>query len=128
MGIVVTIFMLLTLLLSVANPLRKTLQKHQKKLALWAFLAACWNIFWYGYQHIGELWGNMALTSGLLMLFCSLPLLQLASWPVLFKHPMQRLQQGHARLPRIINRIALIALTVCAALYAYTLIQININS
>lgn len=127
MGIIVTVFMLLILLLSVPNPLGKKLQKYQGQIALWAFLAACWNVFWYGLQHMGEFWGTMALVSGLLLLFCSLPLLSLASWPAWLKRPMQRLQQKQASLPRRTNSIALIALALCAARYAYTLIQLNIN-
>lgn len=30
--------------------------------------AGIWNAFWYGLQHFSELWGQMALWSGLVML------------------------------------------------------------
>ena len=37
-------------------------------------VAGFWNVFWYGIQHIGELWGHMALGSGALMILLSVQL------------------------------------------------------
>ncbi|MBJ7537916.1 hypothetical protein [Marinomonas transparens] len=127
MGIVVTVFMILILLLSVPNPLLQRLQKYQGEIALWAFLAGLWNVAWYGLQHMGEFWGNAALISGLLMLFHSLPLLNPTSWPERLKLPMLKIQQARLRFPHLLNASGIAALAACACLYAYTLIMLNLN-
>ncbi len=37
--------------------------------------AGLWNVLWYGLRHIGELWGHMALGSGVLMTLLSVLLI-----------------------------------------------------
>lgn len=116
MGIVVTICMVLILLLSVPTPLKKYLEKAQTALAGLSLLIGVWNIGWYWAQHIGEFWGNMALTSGLLMIFTSLLLLREA-FPFLGKFNL---------VPAIFQHLALIALGLLAAYYSYTIILLNL--
>ena len=95
MGFVVTVSMLLILLMSVPNPLRAWLQKHQGELALWALLAGVWNFAWHGSQHLGEFWGNAAFISGLLMVLTSLLLLKVEKWPSALKTMVQTYQTAY---------------------------------
>ena len=69
--------------------------------------AGLWNVLWYALQHLTEFWGQMALSSGLLMLMLS----------VLLILPT-------ARQPAILNRFrlpAVIALLVFALKYGWTI-------
>jgi uncharacterized membrane protein len=127
MGFVVTVSMLLILLMSVPNPLRARLQKRQGELALWALLAGVWNFAWHGSQHLGDFWGNAAFISGLLMVFTSMPLLKVDKWPTTLRQVVLSIQSYRAKLPRMFDYLALLALAVCAALYSYTLIQLNLG-
>ena len=77
-----------------------------KVMASIVMLAGLWNVLWYGAQHIGELWGNMALLSGFLMILTSI---------YLFKG------QNVARVLRHIKPIVIISLFVCAFFYSYTI-------
>lgn len=115
MGIVVTFFMLVLLLLSTQKPLHHYLEKAQLPLSILALCAGLWNVFWYGAQHMGELWGNMALISGLFMIITSLPLITFRFF--------QQLAQS---LPKVVFTASRIGLMVCAAYYAYTLVLLNI--
>jgi hypothetical protein len=124
MGFVVTVSMLLILLMSVPNPLQVWLQKRQGELALWALLAGVWNFAWHGSQHLGEFWGNAAFISGLLMVFTSMPLLEVDKWPSTLKTMVQTYQTA---CPKTLHYLALFALAICAALYTYTLIQLNLG-
>ena len=117
MGIVVTIFMIIILLLSISNPLRVHLQKYQISLAALALLAGLWNAFWHGVRHLGEMWGNAAFMSGLLMIFTSLLLLK--TWPFAAKI--------NNVTPAFVRFAALLALAIWATLYSYTLILLNIQ-
>ncbi|WP_421848486.1 hypothetical protein [Marinomonas sp.] len=127
MGIVVTVFMLFILFMSVSNPLRIWLQKRQGVFALWALLAGVWNFAWYGSQHLGLFWGNAAFISGLLMIFTSIPLLKTDTWPTALRQVVLSIQSYRAKLPRVFDYLALLALAVCAALYSYTLIKLNLR-
>ncbi|WP_392386093.1 hypothetical protein [Marinomonas primoryensis] len=124
MGFVVTVSMLLILLMSVPNPFRVWLQKRQGELALWALLAGMWNFAWHGSQHLGEFWGNAAFISGLLMVFTSMPLLKVDKWPSTLKTMVQTYQTA---CPKTLHYLALFALAICAALYSYTLIKLNLG-
>jgi hypothetical protein len=77
-----------------------------KVIASIVMLAGLWNVLWYGAQHIGELWGNMALLSGFLMLLTSI---------YLFKG------QNVAQFLRVIKPLVLISLFFCSILYGYTI-------
>lgn len=77
-----------------------------KVIASIVMLAGLWNVLWYGAQHIGEIWGNMALLSGFLMLLISI---------YLFKG------QNVALILRRIKPIVTISLFVCAFIYGYTI-------
>ena len=128
MGIVVTVFMYLILLLSIPSPLRTRLRQYQKDLALGALLAGLWNVGWYGAQHLGEFWGNAAMISGLLMIYTSLPLLAVSqSWPTSVRSVLLKAKAGHHHMPLFVNRVALLVLLGCAIIYSHTLILLNIS-
>lgn len=124
MGFVVTVSMWLILLMSVPNPLQAWLQKRQGALALWVLLAGVWNFAWHGSQHLGEFWGNAAFISGLLMVLTSLLLLKVEKWPSALKTMVQTYQTA---CPKTLHYLALFALAICATLYAFTLIQLNLS-
>jgi hypothetical protein len=127
MGIVVTVFMLLILFMSIHNPLRTWLKKRQGAFSLWALLAGVWNFAWYGAQHLGFFWGNAAFISGLLMIVTSIPLLKADTWPTTLRQVLLSIQAYRSKLPRVFDYLALLALAVCAALYSYTLIKLNLR-
>ena len=122
MGIVMTFFMVVILLLKVPSPIRDRLQSYQGHLALLALLAGAWNVFWYGAQNLGESWGNAALVSGLLMMLISLPLLQVNHWPSLLKRPMLWLQAKANLLPSGFYEFTLTILFLFICTYAISYI------
>ena len=72
--------------------------------------AGLWNVLWYGLRHIGELWGYMALGSGVLMTLLS---------ALLILPPTSQ--------PPILNRLrpfALVGLLGFAITYAVTLYRL----
>jgi hypothetical protein len=112
--------MILILLMSIRTPLKRKLDPHKTELAVITLLAGLWNTGWYGFQNLGDYWGNAAFISGLLMMLTSLPLLE--------NHRMlMTLSKHYKKLPPLFNRIALCALCVCAALYAYALILMQFD-
>ena len=116
MGIVVTVFMILILLLSVPNPLKRTLGKAQYTLASFALLAGLWNVFWYALQFVGTFWGNAALVSGILMIITSLLLIK----------PLPLAAKLNAIMPMPLRVILLVSLASCASFYTYTLVLLNL--
>jgi len=77
-----------------------------KVIASIVMLAGLWNVFWYGAQHIGELWGNMAVLSGVLLILTSY---------YLFK------RQNLTQSLRAIKPIVLLSLFFCSIYYGYTI-------
>jgi len=110
MGTIVTVCMLVGLVFSSDLPGLNTTDKLPQLLrrivAGIVLVAGCWNVFWYGIQHLTEFWGLMALVSGLLMIVAALYALK-AQW-----------------LPAWLVRVkpaVLFALLLCMAKYAYTI-------
>jgi len=64
-------------------------------------LAGCWDIFWYGLQHLGQFWGHMAIASGVLMLL-------LAGFLI-----------AEAKMPRMLAKIRPLLVVLLAGLGAY---------
>jgi len=129
MGIVVTIFMLLGLLLVspwLPNRLRVLRENPALVGALGAglFAAGLWNALWHGLRHLGDFWGLAALVSGTLMVAVAILALQ------------QRSQFGASRTGwlsrsyRFIRPLSLpisVGLLACFLLYATTLVQLNLG-
>jgi len=77
-----------------------------KVIASIVMLAGLWNVLWYGAQHIGELWGNMAVLSGVLLVLTSY---------YLFKG------QDLAQPLGVIKPIVVLSLFFCSIYYGYTI-------
>jgi hypothetical protein len=127
MGIVVTVFMALILLLSIPNPIEKRLQKHQEKIFIATFMMGAWNALWYGSQHIQEFWGIAALISGITMMITSLSNIRLENSPSLIKYTLGWFQSKVNFLPQGFNELMLLMLFGCTCIYSYTLIQLNLS-
>lgn len=129
MGIVVTVFMLLGLLMAlpwVPTELRflRTTPALVDVLASGQLLVGAWNVFWYGARHPGAFWGLAATVSGLLMIAVALLLL--------VEHGSDRwrriawIVRAHAWLkPHAMPLVA--GLAVCLALYSVTLVRLNLG-
>ena len=127
MGIVMTIFMALALLLSVPNPARAKLKTHKDWLSSLILLAGIWNLFWYGSQHLGEFWGNMACVSGALMILASFPLLPAKRWPAPVGVRLLALQKKARGFPQGLFELSLAGLFLCFCFYSYTLLMLNLS-
>ena len=127
MGIVVTVFMVLILILSIPNPIEKRLHNHRQKIFIATFLMGAWNALWYGAQNTEEFWGLAALLSGSIMMITSLPNLPLEKSPAFIKHTLGWIQSKVKLLPQGFNEFMLLMLLACTCLYTYTLIQLNLS-
>ncbi|GAB3487972.1 hypothetical protein [Marinomonas epiphytica] len=125
MGILMAVLMVVILLLSVPSPLRGWVRKWQGILAAAAFLGGVWNFFWYGAQHIGELWGNASLVSGLLMMLTSLPLLKTELLPSFLQKLTSKAQHKTRCFPQGLYELCLVILFVFFCLYTYNLLKLN---
>jgi len=129
MGIVVTVFMLLGLLLVspwLPNRLRFLRDNSALTGALGAglFAAGLWNALWHGLRHLGDFWGLAALVSGTLMVGVAVVALE------------ERSQFGASRIGwlsrsyRAIRPLSLpisVGLLACFLLYATTLVRLNLG-
>lgn len=131
MGIVVTLLMLLTLLhltpLPFLNPIQTKLADHRHSVGVGVLLGGLWNVLWYGLQHLGEYWGNAALVSGVLMSVLSFYLIVPGQLPKSLLRVWLPASRKITALPKAIFLSLLSALAVCAGLYSYTLIRMNLD-
>lgn len=118
MGIVIALC-LLTGTLVLFNAARCSLRTKNRTAVLMA-LAACWNVFWYGLQHLGQTWGWIALASGLLMLLGSL---------ILFSEGGMLKKSGMLKLnfSRTLKHGVTVLMAVFALLYIVTIVQLNLG-
>jgi len=73
MGIVVTFFMLLALLLESPIPALNLNRCHHVKrfisfIGFGLMMAGVWNLGWFGFRHMTAFWGQAAIVSGLCMI------------------------------------------------------------
>ncbi len=129
MGIVVTIFMLLGLLMvSSFSWLSLGAKKNERSIAHFIgnglLLAGLWNAFWHGLRYADVFWGQAALVSGLLMILVSIIILK--------EYGSHKLATSRAiaSIYKIINPLSILwimGLLLSFLLYAVTLIQLNLG-
>ncbi len=129
MGIVMTVFMLLGIvLLSPWLPAgmeqwRATGVRTQP-LAMLLLLAGAWNTFWHGLRNLDNFWGIAAVVSGLLMMAAAALLLAAGRASVTDTNAPSPAMAP----PRDRWRISVLAgLVACFLLYAMTLIRLNLD-
>ena len=128
MGIVVTVFMLLGLLLlsPLANIGFNRFAKSGNNVTWVGFallLAGLWNCLWHGLRHLDNFWGLAALISGVLMVFAAVLLLGRVGSAVLENPLVVRLN----KLLKPISVVIVIGLAFSFLLYATTLVQLNLG-
>lgn len=126
MGIVVTVFMLLALLLLSPWPAQLVAWRRAgaaacRTLAFGVLTAGLWNALWHGLRHLGDFWGIAALVSGLLMVAAAV--LSLRSGAADAPHPLAGDQHGLKSLTAVLMG----ALAACFLLYAVTLVRLNLG-
>ncbi len=123
MGIVVCISMLLGLLMFTPKAWlgHKTLTKWQSIIAVQLLLFGVWNAAWYGAQHMGSFWGEAALVSGLTMILSGIVL------AVESGDEKNKFTNSIYQLIKPVRLIVIVMLFVSFALYAITLIQLNLG-
>ena len=130
MGIVVCVSLLLSLLVFLDRKLRAR-RPEKNSLALvsrpevaiaWVLLVVgLWNILWYGLRHMHAFWGQVAIASGLSMLFAAILL-----------HGSRQTEASSLiskvyRWVRPIKPLIIVGLFASFLLYAITLIQLNLG-
>lgn len=124
MGIVVTLFMLLGLLILSPFSALNLRNRLSPNACLWAgrgvMLLGFWNSAWYGLQHLDRFWGWAALVSGIAMVLTGL-----------------MIQAAHSTAPAwlaalikkitAIKSLVLLVLLGSFLLYAITLIRLNLG-
>jgi len=129
MGIVVTVFMLLGLLLVwPRRPLRLhgLLKKPSVVTAIGTgvLVAGSWNAFWHGLRHLGEFWGVAALVSGLLMMAAAIiALVERVDLDSSVGPPTN----GGIKVAKTITLPVIAGLLGSFLLYATTLIRLNLG-
>jgi len=123
MGIVVCISMLLGLLMFTPKTWlsHKLLVKWQFIIAVQLFLFGVWNAAWYGIQHLSSFWGQAALVSGLIMTLVGIIL------AVESGDEKSKLITSFYQLIKSARVIVIVMLSASFALYAITLIQLNLG-
>jgi hypothetical protein len=126
MGIVVTVFMLLALLLLSPWPAQLVAWRRAgpaacRTLAFGVLSAGLWNALWHGLRHLGDFWGIAALVSGLLMVAAAV--LSLRSGAADSPHP----SAGAPARSKSLTPVLMAALSACFLLYAVTLVRLNLG-
>jgi hypothetical protein len=131
MGIVVSVFMLMGLLLLWPWPSALTKPLHRrpvrvKVIAVGVLLAGAWNALWHGLRHLDAFWGIAALVSGVLMMATAALVLR---WN---RRDAARIGAISGAVPPTAVADALawllfLALFACFLLYAVTLVQLNLG-
>lgn len=110
MGTIVTVCMLIALVFAsvmlFSGVVKKIPLTIVRFVAGLTFAAGCWNFFWYGLQHMGEFWGQMALLSGILMIATAIYIFKPHSLPAWALR---------------IKPLVLLALLLCMLKYAHTI-------
>ncbi|MGH1487399.1 MAG: hypothetical protein ACRBCI_14385 [Cellvibrionaceae bacterium] len=126
MGIVVTVFMLLGLLVLSPLPLLKAKKNNQLiyYIAYGLLLMGLWNFLWFGLRHLSIFWGIAAVVSGVFMVLASIIILVESNEPRLAENALVK------SLYTMVKPLKLWVVTLLLAsflLYAITLIQLNLG-
>lgn len=129
MGILVTVFMLLGLLLVSPWPwlsLRGLRARPALVAAIGAgvLVAGGWNTLWHGLRHLDSFWGLAALISGLLMMAVAIIALVEHGKPALLA---SRPMLGIYALIKPWARLVTAGLLGCFLLYAIALLRLNLG-
>ncbi len=134
MGIVVTVFMLLGLLLllplSAVKPLARLQEKKRQKVesvhfvGIGLFVAGAWNSFWHGLRFLDYFWGVAAVVSGLFMMLTAVIILKR------YGHGFNIIKPLLDHVYRVISPLSFIwvvGLLLSFLLYSVTLVQLNLG-
>lgn len=129
MGVVVTLFMLLGLLViaPLRNPVCTGLRRNKAILifVVWGLLlTGLWNVLWFGLRYPTQFWGVAAIISGVAMIFIAL-LISVSQKTVGLSQYTWVQRIVRAIKPAQVLIIAVLFL--CFVLYAVTLIQLNLG-
>lgn len=129
MGIVVSFFMLLGLLMALpwVPPGSRILRSRPGTvdvLASGLLLSGFWNVLWYGLRHAFECWGVAALVSGVLMIAVAVLLLVEHGGDSWRRQPL--MVRAHSVFkPLAVPLVA--GLSLCFVLYAVALVRLNLG-
>ena len=129
MGIVVTIFMFLGLLMVSPLTWLSLGAKRQNKaianfIGFGLLLAGIWNAFWHGLQHLNGFWGIAALVSGIFMVTVAIIILNRHASTVVTK--LAVLTSAY-KLINPLSALCILGLFLSFMLYAITLIRLNLG-
>ena len=129
MGIVVTVFMLLGLLM--VSPLTRLSlgsTRQDNRLAnfigVGLLLAGLWSFCWHGLRFLNEFWGLAALVSGMFMIMVAVIILNRYANTTLVNHSIM------TSVYKLINPLAfvwIVGLLLSFVLYAVTLVRLNLG-
>ena len=129
MGIVVTFFMLLALLM--VSPLKwlgfgklKANQNVANFVGVGSLLMGLWNSLWHGLQHLNGFWGIAALVSGIFMVTVAIIILNRHASKMVTK--LAILTSAY-KLINPLSALCILGLFLSFMLYAITLIRLNLG-
>ena len=129
MGIVVTLFMLLALLM--VSPLKwlsfgqlKSNQGLASFIGVGLLLTGLWNSLWHGLQHLNGFWGIAALVSGIFMVTVAIIILNRHASTMVTKLPAIT---SAYKLINPLSALCILGLFLSFMLYAITLIRLNLG-
>ncbi|MFT6386906.1 MAG: hypothetical protein ACJAUP_000275 [Cellvibrionaceae bacterium] len=136
MGIVVTVFMLLGLLM--VSPIKLlNLKQYEHKVSVIDFVgfsllfAGLWNVLWFGLNHITLFWGLAAMISGVFMILVAIFILGACKQS---RDSSNRLKSGVLKIAtklaqnlQPIYYVAVLGLLLSFLLYALTLVRLNLG-
>lgn len=129
MGIVVTLFMLLALLM--VSPLKwlsfgqlKSNQGLASFIGVGLLLTGLWNALWHGLRYLHDFWGIAALVSGIFMVTVAIIILNRHASTMVTKLPAIT---SAYKLINPLSALCILGLFLSFMLYAITLIRLNLG-
>ncbi len=129
MGIVVTVFMLLGLMM--LSPWDKVSLGGQRDnprtattIGIGLLLLGLWNSLWHGLRYLDYFWGIAGLVSGVFMVAVAFMLLKQYAKPAIADHTLVTKANGFLQP---MKAVWLVGLLVSFLLYSVTLIQLNLG-
>ena len=129
MGIVVTIFMFLGLLMVSPLTWLSLGAKRQNKaianfIGFGLLLAGIWNAFWHGLRFLQDFWGLAALASGVFMIVIAIIILNCYASSQVANHPVVT---SIYKVIKPLCYVWLVGLLASFLLYSITLIRLNLG-
>lgn len=133
MGIVVTVFMLLGLLMAMPFTILTVCSVYHHSIAIrfvggGLLLAGMWNFLWHGLRHGDVFWGQAAIFSGFFMVMVAVIILKRDNSRIGFQYVSSAgVVRGISRIISSLLLVWIVGLLASFVLYSITLVRLNLG-